>query len=150
MNQVPDRTGQTECKTDMQNRHANMHEEIYTQTMNADDTRQQISTAGVEAERNPHIQLIETICNDVLPNMVRLYDSQKMSSALDRDQFVNLIEQKVERANKSLKVLPVEEQPVYRAKIDQAYAENIDRLHAIPGWKNPVFEGGTQRRVSFQ
>ena len=117
--------------------------------MNADDTRQIISTAGEAAELNPHIQLIETICNDVLPNMVRLFDTHKMSSALDRDQFVKLLEQKVERANKSLKVLPVEDQPVYRAKIDQAYADNIDHLHAIPGWKNSGFKGGTQKRVSF-
>ncbi|MDD4137292.1 MAG: hypothetical protein PHT99_05285 [Methanoregula sp.] len=45
-----------------------------------------------------------------------------MSSALDRDQFVKIIEQKVERAYQSLKVLSVEERPVYRAKIDQVYA----------------------------
>lgn len=118
--------------------------------MKADDSKQTISTAGTGYEPNPHIQLIETICNDVLPNMVRLYDSQKMSSALDRDQFVQLIEQKVERANKSLKVLPVDEQIVYRVKIDQAYAENIDRLHRIPEGKNIVFDGTSQRRVSFQ
>jgi hypothetical protein len=109
--------------------------------MTADDTKQIISTAtGGETESNPHKQLIETICNDVLPNMVRLYDSKKMSSALDRDQFEKIIEQKIERANKSLKVLPVEEQYIYRAKIDQAYAENIDRLNGTPEWKNPVFE----------
>jgi hypothetical protein len=77
---------------------------------------------------NPHKQLIETICNDILPNMVRIFESKKMESALDQDQFVKLIEQKIERANKSLKMLSVEEQPVYRAKIDCAYAENIDRL----------------------
>jgi hypothetical protein len=33
-------------------------------------------------------QLIETICNDVLPNMVRIYESKKTKSALDQDQFV--------------------------------------------------------------
>lgn len=77
---------------------------------------------------NPHIQLIETICNDVLPNMVRIFESKKMESALDQDQFVKLIEQKIERANKSLKMLSVEEQNTYRAKIDCAYAEYIDRL----------------------
>jgi hypothetical protein len=91
-------------------------------------------------EPNPHIQLIETICNDVLPNMVRLYDTKRMGNALDRDQFVKLIEQKVERANKSLKVLPAEVQYIYRAKIDHAYAENMDRLHGIPECNTSVFE----------
>ena len=42
--------------------------------------------------------------------------------------FVKLIEQKVERANKSLKMLPVEDQGRFRVMIDQAYAYNIDRL----------------------
>lgn len=107
------------------------------ETMKADDSTKILTTAtGRETEPNPHKQLIETICNDVLPNMVRLYESNKMSSALDRDQFVKIIEQKVERANKSLKVLPVEEQYMYRTKIDQAYAENIDRLHGIPKEKS--------------
>jgi hypothetical protein len=77
---------------------------------------------------NPHGQLVETICNEVLPNMVRIYESKKMDGALDPDQFVKLIEQKIELANKSLKMLSVEEQRIYRAKIDAAYAENIDRL----------------------
>ena len=77
---------------------------------------------------NPHKQLIETICNDVLPNMVRIFESDKMVSVLDQDQFVKLIEQKVERANKSLKMLPVEEQGRFRVMIDHAYAYNIDRL----------------------
>ncbi|MDO9549494.1 MAG: hypothetical protein Q7J03_00830 [Methanoregula sp.] len=105
--------------------------------MKADDSTKIITTAtGRETEPNPHKHLIETICNDVLPNMVRLYESKKMSSALDRDQFVKIIEEKVERANKSLKVLPVEERSVYRIKIDQAYAENIDRLHRIPKEKS--------------
>ena len=85
---------------------------------------------------NPHRQLIETICTDVLPNMVRIYESKKMDSALDQDQFVKLIEQKIERANKSLKMLSVEEQPTYREKIDAAYAENIDRLRK----KNPILQ----------
>jgi hypothetical protein len=78
--------------------------------------------------QDPHIQVIETICHDVLPNMVRIYESKKMNSALDRDQFVRLIEQKVERANKSLKMLSNEDQILYRGKIDEAYAEYIDRL----------------------
>lgn len=77
---------------------------------------------------NPHIQLIDTICNEVLPNMVRLCESKKMTGALNQDQFVTLIEQKIERANKSLKMLPPEDQPCYREKIDRAYADNIDRL----------------------
>jgi hypothetical protein len=77
---------------------------------------------------NPHKQLIETICNEVLPNMVRIFESNKMVSVLDQDQFVKLIEQKVERANKSLKMLPVEDQGRFRVMIDQAYAHNIDRL----------------------
>lgn len=78
--------------------------------------------------QNPHQQLIETICTDVLPNMVRIFESKKMASVIDQDQFVNLIEQKIERANKSLKLLPGEDQGRYRVMIDQAYAEHIDRL----------------------
>nr|WP_321506304.1 hypothetical protein [uncultured Methanoregula sp.] len=60
--------------------------------------------------------------------MVRIYESKKMSNALDRDLFVKLLEQKVELANKSVKMLPSVDQIMYRAKIDRAYAENIDRL----------------------
>ena len=120
------------------------------ETMNAEDGKTMIPTAnGVEIEPNPHKQLIDTICNDVLPNMVRIHEMKKMSSALDRDQFVKIIELKVELANKSLKVLPVDDQITYRAKIDQAYAENIDRLHGTPEWKNPVFESLTHGRVPF-
>jgi hypothetical protein len=89
--------------------------------------------------QNPHVQLIETICNEVLPNMVRIYDSKKMSSALDREMFVKILEQKIELANKSLKVLPEKDRIEYRAKIDRAYAENIDYLRKdtrIPQTKN--------------
>jgi len=81
---------------------------------------------------NPHKQLIDSICDEILPNIVRLYESGKMSTALDRDQFVKIIEQKVDLANKSLKMLPVEDQDIYRAKINRAYAENIDRTQLIP------------------
>ena len=76
----------------------------------------------------PHIELIETICNEVLPNMVRIFESKKMSSAMDQDMFVKILEQKVELANKSLKMLSPEDQVTYRAKIDRAYAANIDRI----------------------
>ena len=82
--------------------------------------------------QNPHIQLIESVCNDVLPNMVRIFESKKMSGALDQNQFVTLLEQKIEWANKSLKMLSAEDQITYRTKIDQAYAENIDRLRKDP------------------
>jgi 3-deoxy-D-arabino-heptulosonate 7-phosphate (DAHP) synthase len=34
----------------------------------------------------------------------------------------------VERAHKSLKMLPVEDQSRYRVMIDPAYADNIDRF----------------------
>ena len=77
---------------------------------------------------NPHEQLIVTICNEVLPNMVRLFEANRMKGILDQDHFVTLIEEKIERANKSLKMLPAGEQGRYRIMIDQAYAENIDRL----------------------
>lgn len=77
---------------------------------------------------DPHKQLIETICCNVLPNMVRIYESKKMASALNQDHFVKLLEQKIEQANRSLKMLPVEDQCRYRAIINQAYEENIDRL----------------------
>jgi len=76
----------------------------------------------------PHIELIETICNDVLPNMVRIVESKKMSSAMDQDMFVKILEQKIELANKSLKMLSPEDQVTYRAIIDRAYADNIDRI----------------------
>lgn len=79
-----------------------------------------------------HVQLIETICNEVLPNMVRIYESGRMSTALDQSQFVKILEQKIELANKSLKVLPQEDRAAYRALIDRAYAENIDRLRKDP------------------
>jgi len=81
---------------------------------------------------SPHKQLIETICNDVLPNMVRIFESNKMAGILDQDKFVVLLEQKVERANKSLRLLPVGDQYKYRVMIDQAYAHNIDRLRKLP------------------
>lgn len=87
---------------------------------------------------NPHKQLIDTICNDVLPNMVRLCESNEMAGALNQDQFVTLIEQKIERANKSLKMLPPEEQSCYREKIDRAYADNIDRLRREITYRQPV------------
>ena len=120
-------------------------------TMKEDDTGKNIATgAGKTTEPGPHRQLIETICNDVLPNMIRLYESKKMYSALDRDQFESIIEQKVERANKSLKVLPFEEQCVYRVKIDRAYEENIDRLHGIPEWRKPGCRRITHGRIPFR
>jgi hypothetical protein len=76
----------------------------------------------------PHIELIETICNEVLPNMVRIFESKKMSSAMDQDMFVRILEQKIELANKSLKMLSPEDQVTYRAKIDRAYAFSIDLI----------------------
>ena len=76
----------------------------------------------------PHIELIETICNDVLPNMVRIFESRKMISAMDQDMFVKILEQKIELANKSLKMLSPEDQVTYRAKIDRAYAVSIDLI----------------------
>jgi len=76
----------------------------------------------------PHIELIETICNDVLPNMVRIFESKKMSSAMDQDMFVKILEQKIDLANKSLKTLSPEDQVTYRAKIDRAYAVSIDLI----------------------
>lgn len=99
--------------------------DIYTQILFIIRYSQTIRDYCME---NPHKQLIETICTQVLPNMVRIYESGKMTSALDRDQFVTIIEQKIERANKSLRQLPAEEQGGYRTMIDLAYAENIDRL----------------------
>ncbi len=79
---------------------------------------------------NPHRHLIMTICNEVLPNIVRIYESKKMDRALDMDQFVRILEEKIELANKSLKMLPAEDRPAYREKIDATYAENIDRLRS--------------------
>jgi hypothetical protein len=78
---------------------------------------------------DPHVQVIVTVCDEVLPNIVRIYQSGIMSAALDRDHFVRIIEQKVELARKSLKRLPAAEQDRYRERIDRAYAENIDLLH---------------------
>ena len=76
----------------------------------------------------PHVELIETICNDVLPNMVQIFESKKMISAMDQDMFVKILEQKIELANKSLKMLSPEDQVTYRAKIDRAYAVSIDLI----------------------
>jgi hypothetical protein len=43
-----------------------------------------------------------------------------MAGALNQDQRVTRIEQKIEQANSSLKMLPHEEQPLYRQKINSA------------------------------
>jgi PAS domain S-box-containing protein len=77
---------------------------------------------------NPYRQLIETICNEVLPNMVRIFESRKMENVLDYQYFISLIERKVEQANKALAHLDPEIQPTYRGKINAAYAASIDRL----------------------
>lgn len=89
----------------------------------------------------PHIELIETICNEVLPNMVRIYESKKMSSAMDQDMFVKILEQKIELANKSLKKLSPEDQVTYRTKIDRAYAVSIDIIrtgNTVPQTANAI------------
>ena len=75
-----------------------------------------------------YTQIIDTICEDVLPNMVRLYETQRFDSVLSPDHFIHLIERKVELANGALKQLEPEEQQIYRARIDAAYATSIDRL----------------------
>jgi len=80
---------------------------------------------------NPHRQLIETICQEVLPNMVRIFESQKMAGMLDYDYYVGLIERKVEQANRSLLKLDPVEQQKYRAMIDEAYTVNIDHLREV-------------------
>jgi len=85
-----------------------------------------------------HKQLIDRICEEVLPSMVRLYEMKKMGDVLDQDHYIRIIEEKVERANKSLRILPAADQHTYRTKIDKSYAENIDRLHSIArGWNSP-------------
>ena len=78
--------------------------------------------------KDAYKQLILSICDDVLPNMVRLSESQMVSGLFDHDYFVKLVEQKVGRANAALKMLSPEDQRVYREKISHAYAINIDRL----------------------
>lgn len=87
---------------------------------------------------DPHRHLIETICNEVLPNMVRVFESGKLANALDQDQFITIMEQKVMLAKRSLKELPVRDQALYREKIDRAYAENIDRLQKEMPALHPV------------
>ena len=77
---------------------------------------------------DPYLQLIDSICDEVLPNMVRIYESRKMEGLLDTDYFLSLIEKKVEQANKALMHLDPEKQVIYRTKINAAYAANIDRL----------------------
>jgi hypothetical protein len=77
---------------------------------------------------DPYIQLIDSICDDVLPGMVRIYESRKMEGLLDTEYFLSLIERKVEQANKALAHLDPEKQAIYRTKINAAYAANIDRL----------------------
>lgn len=56
----------------------------------------------MSSKEDPHRQLIETICQKVLPNMVRIYETQRMEQVLDYDYYVGLIERKVEQANRSL------------------------------------------------
>jgi len=80
---------------------------------------------------NPHSQLIETICHEVLPNMVRIYESQKMAGVVDYDYYVGLIERKVEQANRSLLTLDPVDREKYRAMIDSAYASTIDHLREV-------------------
>jgi len=80
---------------------------------------------------NPHRQLIETICHEVLPSMVRIYESQKMAGVVDYDYYVGLIERKVEQANRSLLNLDPVDQQKYQAIIDSAYASNIDHLREV-------------------
>jgi hypothetical protein len=85
----------------------------------------------MSSPENPHRQLIETICHEVLPNMVRIYETQKMAGVVDYDYYVGLIELKVEQANRSLlKIDPVERQR-YRDMIDAAYASSIDHLREV-------------------
>jgi hypothetical protein len=60
--------------------------------------------------------------------MVRLYETQRFDCFLSLDHFIHLIERKVELANGTLKHLDPEEQQIYRARIDAAYATSIDRL----------------------
>jgi PAS domain S-box-containing protein len=79
---------------------------------------------------DPYTQLIESICDEVLPNMVRIYESRKLEDVLDYQYFISLIERKVEQANKALTRLDPEKQPIYRARINASYAASIDRLLA--------------------
>jgi PAS domain S-box-containing protein len=77
---------------------------------------------------DPYIQLIDSICDEVLPNMVRIYESRRLENVLDYQYFISLIERKVEQANKALTHLNPEKQPVCRARINASYAASIDRL----------------------
>ncbi len=95
------------------------------------DIVQNAGQAPCTLSSNPNAHLIDTICDEVLPNIVRICMSGKMSAAMDRDHFIRIVEQKIELANKSLKMLPAESQPFYRSKIDRAYAEHIDILHCL-------------------
>ena len=81
-----------------------------------------------ETVTDPFIQLIDSICDEVLPNMVRIYESRKMDGIVDTEYFISLIERKVEQANRALAHLDPEMQAIYRTKINAAYAANIDRL----------------------
>jgi PAS domain S-box-containing protein len=82
---------------------------------------------------DPYIQLIESICDEVLPNMVRIYESRRLENVLDHQYFISLIERKVEQANKALTHLDSKMQPVFRARINASYAASIDRLLAEMG-----------------
>jgi PAS domain S-box-containing protein len=77
---------------------------------------------------DPYVQLIDTICDEVLPNMVRIYESRRMEGVLDYQHFISLIERKVEQANKALVHLDPAKQAGYRGKINAAYAASIDLL----------------------
>ena len=77
---------------------------------------------------DPNIQLIDSICDEVLPNMVRIYESRKLEGLVDTDYFISLIERKVEQASRALAHLDPEAKAIYLNKINAAYAANIDRL----------------------
>jgi hypothetical protein len=62
-----------------------------------------------------------------------------MGGALDQDQFVKILEQKIERAKKSLKMLSLMDQIIHREKIDRAYAVNIDLLRNKTPVLHPIF-----------
>ncbi|RPJ52808.1 MAG: hypothetical protein EHJ95_03365 [Methanobacteriota archaeon] len=77
---------------------------------------------------NPHEHLIESICNEVLPNTVLAYRSGKFSGSLNYDYYETTIETEVSLAMKALLYIPPEKQAIYREKIQKSFTANLDQL----------------------
>jgi len=79
---------------------------------------------------NPYKHIIESICNDVLPNVVALHKSGKLGCLLGKGYFIDLIERKVIEAQKAALHLAPEEREIYSKMIDNAYTKSYDSVYS--------------------